>query len=84
MGHFALFGSDATSGSLQLKYDGVRPAKPGYVPMQKKGSIVLGISGDNSADGAGQFFEGAMASGAATAITLNPLQGNIIGAGYGK
>jgi hypothetical protein len=52
--------------------------------MQKKGSIVLGISGDNSADGAGQFFEGAMASGAATAITLNPLQGNIIGAGYGK
>jgi len=84
MGRFALFGGNAASGVLKTMYDGIRPAKPGYVPMHKQGSIILGIGGDNSASGAGQWFEGVMASGAATQATLNALQANIVAAGYGK
>jgi hypothetical protein len=83
-GRFALYGGDATTGALRTLYDGIRPAKPGYVPMQKQGSIILGIGGDNSASGAGQWFEGVMASGAATLATVNAIQANIVAAGYGK
>jgi hypothetical protein len=83
-GRFAIYGGDATFGALKTLYDGIRPAKPGYVPMQKQGSIILGIGGDNSASGAGQWFEGVMASGAATVATVNALQANIVAAGYGK
>jgi len=83
-GRFALYGADATTGSVKTMYDGIRPAKPGYVPMKKQGSIVLGIGGDNSRGGGGQFFEGVMASGAATVATVNALQANIVAAGYGK
>jgi hypothetical protein len=84
MGRFALYGGDATVGTLKTMYDGIRPGKPGYVPMKKQGSIVLGIAGDNSKFGAGQFFEGVMATGAATLATVNALQANIVAAGYGK
>jgi len=84
MGRFALYGADATTGNLKTLYDGIRPAKPGYVPMHKQGSIILGIGGDNSDSGGGQWFEGVMASGAATVATLNGLQANIVAAGYGK
>ena len=83
-GRFALYGGDATTGTLKTMYDGVRPAKTGYVPMQKQGSIILGIGGDNSNSGGGQWFEGVMASGAATVATVNALQANIVAAGYGK
>jgi hypothetical protein len=83
-GRFALYGADATSGSLQTMYDGIRPAKTGYVPMRKQGSIILGIGGDNSDGDGGQWFEGVMASGAATLQTLNNVQANIVAAGYGK
>ena len=65
-------------------YDGIRPAKSGYVPMHKQGSIILGIAGDNSASGGGEWFEGVMASGAATLATLNSLQANIVGLRYGN
>ena len=34
--------------------------------MQKQGFIILGIGGDNSNGGAGRFYEGVMANGAAT------------------
>ena len=84
MGRFALYGADATTGTLKTLYDGIRPAKPGYLPMHKQGSIVLGIAGDNSAGGAGEWFEGVMASGAATVTTLNSLQANIVGVRYGN
>src|SRR3569832_2346424 len=47
-GRFALFTNNATSGMLATKYDGIRPAKTGYVPKHKQGSIILGIGGDNS------------------------------------
>jgi hypothetical protein len=83
-GRFALYGADATAGTVKTMYDGIRPAKAGYVPMKKQGGIVLGIAGDNSKSGAGQFFEGVLAAGAATVTTINALQANIVAAGYGK
>jgi len=83
-GRFALYAGDATSGMLATKYDGIRPAKTGYVPMHKQGSIILGIGGDNSNSAGGEFFEGVMASGAASLATLNAVQANIVAAGYGK
>jgi non-reducing end alpha-L-arabinofuranosidase len=83
-GRFALYGGDATTGALKTMYDGVRPAKAGYVPMAKQGSIILGIGGDNSDSDGGEWFEGVMASGAATTTTLNSIQANIVAAGYGK
>lgn len=83
-GRFALYGGDATSGELTTMYDGVRPAKPGYVPMQKQGSIILGIGGDNSNSAGGRFYEGVVASGAASKQTLDALQNAIVAAGYGK
>jgi hypothetical protein len=83
-GRFALYGGNAQSGTVKTLYDGIRPAKNGYVPMHKQGSIILGIGGDNSAGAGGQWFEGVMASGAATVATANALQANIVAAGYGK
>jgi hypothetical protein len=83
-GRFALYGGDSTSGALKTLYDGIRPAKTGYVPMHKQGSIILGIGGDNSGGGGGQWFEGVMASGAATPSTVNAVQANIVAARYGK
>ena len=70
--------------ALITLYDGIRPAKTGYVPMTKQGSIILGIGGDDSNTGAGQWFEGVMASGAATLATVNAIQANIVAARYGK
>ncbi|MBN1609009.1 MAG: hypothetical protein JW940_20445 [Polyangiaceae bacterium] len=83
-GRFALYGGDARSGALTTMYDGIRPEKPGYAPMQKQGSIVLSIAGDNSDAGGGRFYEGAMVSGAASKETLDALQDAIVAAGYGK
>ncbi len=83
-GRFALYGGDATAGPLKTMYDGIRPEKPGYVPMQKQGSIILGIGGDNSNTGAGRFYEGVMANGAATQETVDALQAAIVAAGYGR
>jgi hypothetical protein len=83
-GRFALYGGDATKGALKVMYDGIRPAKPGYVPMLKQGSIILGIGGDNSGSGGGHFYEGVMANGAASKATVDALQAAIVAAGYGK
>ncbi len=83
-GRFALYGGDATTGPLKTMYDGIRPAKVGYVPMQKQGSIILGTGGDNSNFGGGRFYEGAMTSGTWTAADANAVQANIVAAGYGK
>ena len=81
-GRFALYGGNAQSGALTTEWDGIRPT--GYVPMKKQGSIILGTGGDNSDSGTGQWFEGVMASGAATLQTCNAIQTNIVAAGYGK
>jgi hypothetical protein len=84
-GRLALYGGDATSGTLQTMYDGMRPDSGGYVPMKKKGSIILGTGGDNSKTGGGRFYEGAMTTGpVASTATLNALQAAIVAANYGK
>jgi hypothetical protein len=83
-GRFAIYGGDATTGTLETKYDGIRPEKPGYVPMQKQGSIELGIGGDNSSGGGGRFYEGVVANGAATKDTVDALQEAIVAAKYGQ
>ena len=83
-GRFAIYGADATTGALKTMYDGIRPTLAGYVPMKKQGSIILGTGGDNSDSGTGEWFEGVMASGAATLVTVNAVQANIVAAGYGK
>lgn len=84
-GRFALYGGDATSGALQTLYDGIRPEKPGYVPMQKQGSIILGIGGDNSNSAGGRFYEGAISVGPVISKeSIDSLQAAIIAAKYGK
>ena len=69
---------------LKTMYDGIRPEKPGYVPMQKQGSVILGIGGDNSDGDGGRFYEGVMANGAAPKETIDALQAAIVAANYGK
>ncbi len=81
-GRFAIYGGDATQGSLKEMYDGIRPEQPGYVPMQKQGSVILGIGGDNSDGDGGRFYEGVMANGAALRATVDALQNSIIAARY--
>lgn len=83
-GRFALYGGDATTGKLKTMYDGIRPEKPGYVPMRKQGSVILGIAGDNSNSSGGRFYEGVIANGAATEQTVDALQSAIVEARYGK
>jgi hypothetical protein len=83
-GRFAIYGGDATTGAVKTMYDGIRPTLGGYVPMKKQGSIILGTGGDNSDSSEGHWFEGVMASGAATITTINAVQANIVAAGYGK
>jgi hypothetical protein len=80
-GTFALKGGDATTGTLKTMYDGARPN--GYSPMKKQGAIILGIGGDNSNTAGGDFFEGVMTSGNASAATDDAVQANIVAAGYG-
>jgi hypothetical protein len=83
-GRFAVYGGDATAGSLKTMYDGIRPTTPGYVPMKKQGSVILAIGGDNSDGDGGRFYEGVMANGAASKQTVDALQAAIVAAGYGK
>jgi hypothetical protein len=52
--------------------------------MQKQGSILLSIAGDNSDGDGARFYEGVIASGAATKLTVDALQAAIVAAGYGR
>jgi hypothetical protein len=83
-GRFALYGGDATTPEIKEMYDGIRPEKPGYVPMQKQGSVILGIGGDNSDGDGGRFYEGVIALGAAPRPVIDSLSQAIAGAGYGR
>jgi hypothetical protein len=83
-GRFAVYGGDATTGTLKTMYDGIRPERPGYVPMKKQGSIILAIGGDNSDGDGGRFYEGVMANGAASKETVDALQAAIVAANYGR
>lgn len=73
---------DAQSGTMAIKYDGVRP--PGWSPQKKQGGVELGTGGDGSSGGCGIFFEGAITTGVAPDATDDAVQANIIAAGYGK
>lgn len=77
---WAIRGGNAQSGDLSTFYDGPRP--PGYYPMNKEGSIILGIGGDNSDRAQGTFYEGAMTAGYPDDDTENQVQANIVAAGY--
>ncbi|MDH6628109.1 hypothetical protein M2271_005941 [Streptomyces sp. LBL] len=79
---WAIRGGDAQSGSLSTYYSGVRPNVPGYNPMHKEGSIILGIGGDNSKGAQGTFYEGVMTSGYPSDATENAVHANITAAGY--
>jgi non-reducing end alpha-L-arabinofuranosidase len=83
-GRFAVYGGDATVTATTQMYDGIRPEKPGYVPMQKQGSVILAIGGDNSDGDGGRFYEGAVALKAATKEVVDALQAALAQAGYGK
>ncbi len=83
-GRFALYGGNAADGEVAIMYDGIRPEKPGYVPMQKQGSVILGVGGDNSDGDGGRFYEGVIANGAASLETVQRLQASIVAAGYGE
>jgi hypothetical protein len=81
-GPFTVKGSNAQSGTLSTWYDGARPQ--GYSPMRKHGAILLGIGGDDSNTGGGNFYEGVMTAGYSTDATDNAVQANIVAAVYGK
>jgi len=83
-GRFALYGGNAAEGALKTMYDGIRPT-PNYVPMQKKGSIILGIGGDNSDGSGGRFYEGAISAGPVVSKqTADMLQAAIVAVKYGQ
>lgn len=83
-GRFALYAGDAQQGQLQTMYDGSRPSLSGYVPMRKKGSVLLGTSSQNLNQGSGRFYEGVIATGAASKQTLDALQAAIVAVKYGQ
>jgi hypothetical protein len=88
---FALKGANAQSDmTLTTEYDGPRPTQSGipgtsgdYQPMRKEGAIILGIGGDNSNGGEGDFYEGVMTAGTASDATDDAVQANIVAARYG-
>ena len=80
---WALKAGDAQTGNLKTMYSGARPAGQ-YNPMRKQGAIVLGTGGDNSANGEGIFFEGAVTKGFPTDAVEDLVQANIVQAGYGR
>lgn len=82
MGRFAIYGGDAQTPEIKEMYDGIRPDRPGYVPMVKQGSVILGIGGDNSDGDGGRFYEGVIALGAASAEVVNQLSAAIADAKY--
>ena len=80
---FELKSGDGQRGGLALVYHGPEPTKkPGYVPMQQEGAIVLGTGGDNSNWSTGLFFEGFMTASVTSKATDDAVQANIVAAGY--
>lgn len=77
---YQLYMGNAQSGTLASNGPLALPA--GYSPMQKEGSILLGMGGDNSNWSIGSFFEGAVTSGVPTSATLSTVQQNIVAARY--
>jgi len=80
--HMGIKAGNAQSGTMAVKYDGVRPS--GYNPQHKQGAVELGTGGDGSSGGCGIFFEGAITTGVSSDTIDNSIQANIVAAGYGK
>ncbi len=80
--HWAIKAGNAQSGSLTKMFDGQRPG-PRYNPMSKEGAIILGISGDNSNAGQGNFFEGLMTAHYSSDAADDAVQANIVSV-YGQ
>ncbi|HEV2345399.1 MAG TPA: arabinofuranosidase catalytic domain-containing protein [Actinocrinis sp.] len=78
--NFTIKYADATSGGLTTGFSG--PLPNGYSPMKVDSSILLGTGGDNSANGNGEFFEGAVTAGYPSDATENAVQANLAAAGY--
>ena len=78
--NFTLKYGNATSGGLTTTWSG--PLPNGYSPMRTDSSILLGTGGDNSNNGVGDFFEGAVTAGYPTDATENAVQANLAAAGY--
>ncbi len=77
---WALKTANSQSGGLATAYQGARPN--GYYPMNKEGSVLLGIGGDNSNGAQGTFYEGVLTTGYPSDATENSVQANIVAAGY--
>jgi hypothetical protein len=78
--NFTLKYGNGQSGGLTQSYSG--PLPNGYDPMKVQPSIELGTGGDNSPEGTGEFFEGAVTAGFPSDATENAVQANIVAAGY--
>ena len=78
--NFTLRYGNGQSGGLTQSYSGALPA--GYDPMKVQPSIELGTGGDNSPQGRGEFFEGAVTAGFPSNATENAVQASIVAAGY--
>jgi hypothetical protein len=70
---------DATTGSLTIANSTALPK-----PQNTPGGIILGISGDNSNDSQGTFFEGVLTLGQPSDETDAAVFANVQAAGYGK
>ncbi|MFD8214381.1 arabinofuranosidase catalytic domain-containing protein [Streptomyces sp. NPDC059697] len=79
--NFTLKYGNGASGGLTTTFSG--PLPNGYSPMKVDSSVLLGTGGDNSPNGVGEFFEGAMTAGYPSDATENAVQAGITGAGYG-
>lgn len=75
--HWTLKSGDAQAGLLTTPFDGPRPSDR-YNPMRKQGAIGLGIAGDNSNGGLGNFFEGVMTAHYSSNKADNAVQANIV------
>ena len=78
--NFTIKYANATSGGLTTGFSG--PLPNGYSPMKTDSSILLGTGGDNSVNGVGDFFEGAVISGYPSDATENAVQANLAATGY--
>jgi non-reducing end alpha-L-arabinofuranosidase len=78
--NFTLKFGNGQSGGLTQSYSGSLPNS--YNPMKVQPSIELGTGGDNSPEGTGEFFEGAVTAGFPSDATENSVQANIVAAGY--
>jgi len=75
--HWTIKHGDAQFGPLVTPFDGTRPSQR-YRYMIKQGAIGLGIAGDGSAAGRGEFFEGAMTARYSTNAADDAVHANIV------